>query len=1076
MSLTRLPRLAFVLVAAAVLAVGPGCSKDSKKTRALQQARTYVAAGEYDKAELEFKNVLQIEPGNADALAGLGVMFFEQGRVSSVFPLLSRAKDVQPNNLAVRTKLGMFYLAAGKPAEASAEAEFVLRADPKQSDAALLLASAAFKPEDVAKARATLSALSTSGTAPVKTALALLELRENKAPAAAKLVEEAIALAPKFSDVYAVQALLQFAAKNTAQGEAALKQAAEFAPPRSIHPLQYARFKVQTGDLPTSRSVLEGVAKKTPDYLPALLALTQLYSGEGKQAEAEETLAKVLARDAFHPEAILLSAQLKMAKGELAKAIEDLERARNTFPKMPELHFQLGVAYANKGEADRAIESIQQTLAGAPDHTDANLLYAALHLRKGEAGTSVTQLKKLLQKQPQQLRAWLMLADALRTQNDLPQTLLVYDQIDKMVPGNPQTALMRGLVLMQQNKRPDARAAFLDALKRNADFAPAEEQLINVDLAERKFDDARARVDARIKKQPDNAENHLLLARVCAARNDLKGAEAALDEAIRLRPDAPTPYLLLANLYLASNQQDSALVKLEQVIAKDPKNTQALMTAATIHDGRKNGAKAREYYEKIVEANAKFAPALNNLAYLYSANPNDLEKAFELAQKARELRPQDPNIADTLGWILYQRKQYPWAATVLQEAADKLSTNGEVQYHLGMAQYMIGNEAGAAASLQKAVDSKQEFVGLAEARERLALLRIDVAKLPAAERGKLAQSLAARADDPVALFRLGRLHELEKDLPRAAAAYEAGLKISPKSVPITLQLAAVYRARDENTKASDLLKAARKFAPDDPEVANGLGQLAFASGDYAWAYTLAQEALQRRANTPDFLYDHARSAFAVGRLAEAENSWASFLKIESNSARSAEVRRHQELGAIARGEVSRAGAAEKIAAALKSEPESAVTLLSSAVWQLSKNDVSGAQKHLEKAVVTYPTLAPARKHLALIYARDPKNVEKAYELAMKARETMVDDADLRRAIAILLYHKGEYNRALSALREFTSRQTTDAELFYYEGLTLQKQKNTPASLKALQKALELNLKAELAADARKILAEAAKAQ
>ncbi len=1074
MRLDSLPRLIPALVASAVLLVGAGCTKAGKKNKALEQARTYAAAGEYDKAELEFKNVLQLEPGNADALAGLGVMFFEQGRVSTVFPLLSRAKDAQPNNLPVRTKLGMYLLAAGKVPEAIAEAEFVLGKDPKQADAAILLASAATRPEDIVKARTFLGGLASADTAPIKTALALLELKDNKLPAATQLIEAALAQNPKYADGHALASAVNFANKKVPEGEASLKSAADLAPARSIHPLQYARFKAQTGDVATARTVLEGVVKKTPDYLPALIALSQLYAGQNELPKAEETIAKAAARDAMHPEVIVLSARFKMGKGDVAKAVEDLERARNTLPKLPEINYQIGLGYANLGDFDRAIESLQRCLAVYPQHADAVLLLANLHLRKNEAGTTVTLLQNLLQKQPGQIRGWAMLADAHRARNELPAALKVYEQVDKMIPGRPETAHMTGVVQLQLRQPAEARASFNEAIKRDPEFSLALDQLVGLDVFDKKFDDAKARVAARIAKKPDDPELHILLARVHAANKDPKSAELSLKEAIRLRPDSSAPYLLLASLYLGGNQRGEALPQLEQAIAKNPKDLQAMMTAAMLYDSGNDRKKAREYYEKILALNPKFFPALNNLAYIYSLNPAELERAFELAQKARELRPEDPNAADTLGWILFQRRQYAWAATLLQESVEKMPGSGEVQYHYGMSQYMLGNETAAESALQKAVEAKEPFLGQDEAKARLALLRTDADKTPAGERAALAEKLAARGEDPVALARLGRIHELQKDLGKASAAYEAALKITPKNVPLTLRLAQILRARDEAAKAMELLKAARKFAPDDPEVAALLGQLAYASGDHPWSFTLAQEVLIRKPAAADALLDHARAAAAVGRLAEAEASWTAFLKAESASPRSVAARRSLELAKFVRGEPASAALADAVARARTDEPDAPLTLVAVALTAAKNKDDSGARKGLEAALEKFPAMAAARKHLALLLARDPANADKAYELAVKARETLAEDADLRRGIAILLYHKADYNRALSALREVGQRAPKDAEIAYYEALTLAKQKNAAGAAKAAERALGLGLAPEQAKEARELAKPPAK--
>ena len=68
----------------------------------------------------------------------------------------------------------------------------------------------------------------------------------------------------------------------------------------------------------------------------------------------------------------------------------------------------------------------------------------------------------------------------------------------------------------------------------------------------------------------------------------------------------------------------------------------------------------------------RFAPAANNLAWLYSEHGGDKEKALELAQRAKEAAPDDPHISDTLGWILYKRGVYQRAVGLLKESAAKL--------------------------------------------------------------------------------------------------------------------------------------------------------------------------------------------------------------------------------------------------------------------------------------------------------------------------------------------------------------------------------------------------------------------
>jgi Flp pilus assembly protein TadD len=59
----------------------------------------------------------------------------------------------------------------------------------------------------------------------------------------------------------------------------------------------------------------------------------------------------------------------------------------------------------------------------------------------------------------------------------------------------------------------------------------------------------------------------------------------------------------------------------------------------------------------------------------------------------------------------------------LQEGAPKLADNREVQYHLGLTYYKLGNMAEAKQPLGKALKLRSRFPGSEEARQLLAALK-----------------------------------------------------------------------------------------------------------------------------------------------------------------------------------------------------------------------------------------------------------------------------------------------------------------------------------------------------------------
>src|SRR4029077_5581057 len=217
-----------------------------------------------------------------------------------------------------------------------------------------------------------------------------------------------------------------------------------------------------------------------------------------------------------------------------------------------------------------------------------------------------------------------------------------------------------------------------------------------LDIAQQQYPAAMARVQKLLYNDPkaQDPKTALLWAlrgKIYLAQRDFTHAEPDLSKAIELDPNLGPAYMLQVQLYLASNKQDEAIAKLSALIEKN-NDPRALMLLALIQTSLKHFDAARDAYEKVLALAPNSALALNNLAAIYSDQFGQVDKGYELAKKAKEAAPNEPHIADTLGWILFKKGDYGDALPALQESAAKLPDSPEVQYHVGMAHYMLGEE------------------------------------------------------------------------------------------------------------------------------------------------------------------------------------------------------------------------------------------------------------------------------------------------------------------------------------------------------------------------------------------------
>lgn len=1056
-----------VSVLALFAALAAGCSPKAKLERHIASAQRYMAEGRYDAAEIEFLNAQRIDPRNGAAMAGLGALYFDQGSLTKAAPRLLAGRELAPDDLDARVRLARAFATLGRTEDARTEALFILGRRASDPEALQLLAETSATPEQIAEARAR----TTADDAASHVALAMLALRENQVPDAVTHADRALELDPKFAPAHALKAGIHLLRNELDPAEASLKTAADLSPARSPRRLSLARFQLARGETAAGRQTLEDAVKDAPDFLPASIMLAELALSSGAHDEAQKLLTSVLTRDPDHPEAAFLRARVHLARGENTTAIELLEKLVAKYPDAAPMHQALASAYLAANDTNRASASLARAVQLAPDNTDAIIMRSALQMRSGDPASAIPALRDVVKKHPENSRARILLADALRARGQPDEALQIYREAIEASPDDPQLRYFAGGLHTQLGQTDEARRAFEQGLALKPDFTACVEQLVALDLAAKDLPAAARRAEAHAAAFPTSAEAQVLVAKVAVAEDDTTRAEAALRRAIENAPDSAAPYMLLAQLYLRGSRQDEALANLQTAVAKNPRDISALMLIGILQQEKGELQAAREAYERLLQANPRFVPALNNLAYLCSESFGELDRAYELANLAREIRPNDPIALDTFGWILFQRRDYTWALSVLSESASKLSENPEVNYHLGMTRYMLGDEAGARAALAFAAGASTDFPGKDKAAAHLAILEIAPDSASEATIATLRARIASVPDDPVALSRLGAILAQRGQHEEALATFESVLKAHPASANARIHLAAYLLTRPGGlARAFELAKEAYKAAPEDPLVLHTLGRAAFASGDHAWAASLLREAVRRSPGSPVVQADLADAIYAVGSVDDAATAMRAALAGDLPPARATKARAFLDLIETASAGSIPSNAQDAAAAALAQDPDNVPALMVAAAVSEQRGDISGALAAYDKALGSYPRFTPALKRRAILLARENPPTPRAFEAASKAREALPGDPEVAGALGTIHFRRGEFPRAATLLGEAARSPQASPETHYILGLAQGQVGDKERSRASLQRALDLGLSGEAAAEARTALA------
>ena len=1050
----------------------PGCTREARKNRYLAQGAEDFKAGTYDKARIEYMKVLQLDQRNATAFARLGQIWLEEGAPLRAAAFLKKAEELAPKDLDNRLRLTRVYVVIGQFAAARKEVLAVLEQSPTNGEALVLLTEMARAPELISAAEQVVEKFPNKETASYQLAKGNLALRKGDLPAAKEAISRALALAPKSPEAHQAKGILCLFQKDSKGAAEELKTAAELAPLRSDIRMTYAEYQRQTGAGEAAVVSLKSLTAKAPDYLPAWNLLGRMAFSEKKYDQALSDLENVLSRDPENIDARLLQSDVWLARRETQKAMTELDKLDKAFPGLPPAKYRLAEAYLQDNKPTQAATALDQALAANPNYTEAILLRAQLNIGTGHAPAAVSALEKLLKKNPSLKPAQFLLADAYRATGRLDDATNIFREQIKVTPNGPDPYFFLGLVQLQQNKMEDARKSFEKVLNLSPDNLLAVEQLVNLDLKAKDFAVATQRVQEQLKKHPDRAASFILEGRVRVAQAQWKEAEVVLKKALQLDPNSGPAYDMLVASYLATNRLPDAAREIEAALSKSPQNQSALMTLASIREKQKDHVKAREAYEKLLALNPNFVPALNNLSYLYAEPLNQPDKAYELAQKAHTLDPGNAAVADTLGWAAYKRGDYPQALTLLQESAGKLGANPEVQYHLGMAHYMMAQTDAARAAFQKAIGAPGDFPSKAEAQSRLALLGDGSGATSSLTADQLEQLLQKEPNDLIARMRLAEAYERQNDWTKAAAAYEAALKVNPKLASAALKLAQIYSGPVSNKeKALFYAKTARTLAPDDPQTTAVLGRVAFDTGDYSWAYNLLQESSRQLQSDPKVLHDLAWAAYALGKVDAAREAMERSLKASPTPDNADDAKSFLALTALEEGNPASLGSAKaETDAKLKTDSKYVPALMAVAGLALQTGNKAAAIDQYRQVLERFPDFAPAQKRLALIYADDPAHSAEALDLTAKARKALPDDPEVAQLLGQLNYQKKDYTRAIQLLQESARNKPLDAIGLYYLGVSQLAAKEKLAGRQTLDQALAHGLKDPLAAEAKRALA------
>lgn len=678
-----------------VLAISISSSADEKTARHLKRGEEYLEEGKRQKAIIEFLNVLQLDEYDPIATERLAVTFYDTGQFGRAFRYLQRAAELEPDDTEMRVKLATVYLYSGQSQEARVEAGAVLETEPGNLDALAIFADTAVTPGEIDRVMARLDNArhEHEGRARYHLARGVLHSRKQESDEAEAAFREAARREPDSPDAHVALGTFYLMTGELEKAESEFDLAADVAPTHSVARLGVVDFYRLVGRTEEANDKLDRLVEEAPDFLAAWQRIAAYSFADEDLKRCEKALNHLLANNPKNPEALQIMANVHRLRGEYKEATERFREAiaviQNIVQRRPEMtsaQLRLAQMHIRLGENKQARTKLQTIRELEPNSSAAALLLAELDIRSGRYPDAIPILEDFARRQPSST-VFELLGLGYSGEERHEEATAAFRSFAEAAPDNGRAHFLLGRSLVAEGKEREARTPLAESLRLDPTYVEPLSLLATVDAQWGRVGRAVDRVQRQMKAVDPTGGHYFLLARLYIASKELDRAETALFEAVKLQPDLYAAYARLTAMFVASNRADEALVSLQRRLENDPENIPILMLKGMVQQLSNQVGAARDTYETLLGVRPRFAPAANNLAYIYQEEEGMLERAFELAEIARTEAPDNPDIADTLGWILYKRGDYERALELILEAAVARPGSGEILYHLGLAHY-----------------------------------------------------------------------------------------------------------------------------------------------------------------------------------------------------------------------------------------------------------------------------------------------------------------------------------------------------------------------------------------------------
>ena len=454
-----------------------------------------------------------------------------------------------------------------------------------------------------------------------------------------------------------------------------------------------------------------------PDDPEAQFTLGSQLAKAQQPLAAMPHMAKVLDSGAKANFAVIAASASALPVDDRKQLLAEFDKLLTTYPDTVELMTGKALLLQELDRKDEALALVRKVLDMAPDETHAILIESKLLQELGRSDEASNRLEQMVNQNPFNRRLRLQYARQL-TLTDMNKAREQFAILVQQSPNDGDLLLSLALVSKEVNALDDAVRYFQQLLEMNQHVAEAHFYLGAI--SEQRKDIANA--IGHYEQVPPGDEFFPAIARIVELRLAEKNIGAARKYLAETRSKFPQHalrlYLFEAEVLMQTRNYEDGNKLLGAALKQFPQQPNLLYSRSTFSEKRHDIALMEKDLRDILKKDPDNAVALNALGYTLANVTKRQDEAYKLISRALELRPDDPAVLDSMGWVEFRRGNLNTSRKLLEKAYANFP-DPEVAAHFGEVLWALGEHDLARGVWQKAIDGKTDSEAVRETMRRL---------------------------------------------------------------------------------------------------------------------------------------------------------------------------------------------------------------------------------------------------------------------------------------------------------------------------------------------------------------------